>query len=83
MSASDGLVLDDCKPVSPADANSSFSRADCPKDGSTEAAEMKGCDYRAIVIVQLGIKSDEIIIHTILTSQIILNRNPAANCFCS
>ena len=42
--------LDDCKPVStPADANSSFSRADCPKDGSTEAAEIKGCDYRAIV----------------------------------
>ena len=41
---------DDCKPVStPADVNSSFSRADCPKDGSTEAAEMKGCDYQAIV----------------------------------
>ena len=41
--------LDDCKPVStPADVNNSFSRADCPKDGSTEAAEMEGCDYRAI-----------------------------------
>ena len=42
--------LDDCKPVSsPADVNSSFSKADCPEGGSTEAAEMKGCDYRGIV----------------------------------
>ena len=42
--------LDDCKPVStPADVNSSFSRVDCPEGGSTETAEMKGCDYRGIV----------------------------------
>ena len=42
--------LNDCKPVlTAADVNSSFSRADCPASGSTEAAEMKGCDYGGIV----------------------------------
>ena len=42
--------LDDCKPVSiPADANSSITSVDCPEGDSTEAAEMKSCDYRGIV----------------------------------
>ena len=40
--------LDDRKPVL-TDVNSSFSRDDCPEGGSTEAAKMKGCDYRGIL----------------------------------